>query len=66
MSLTLISALWIFSLVFTALAAYTFGWEKKADDGVWCKAGTHFFATWKPCPCCMKSMIDEYKKAKSK
>lgn len=52
---------WVISLLFTAVAAYMFGWEKKADDGVWCKSGQHFFATWKPCPCCIGEMIDEYK-----
>lgn len=35
------------------------------QDGVWCAAGKHFFATWKPCPCCMGEMIDEYKDAQA-
>ncbi len=56
---------WMASLCLTGSFFYMIGWEKKADDGVWCKAGTHFFATWKPCPCCIQSMIDEYKQKKA-
>lgn len=34
---------------------------KCTPEGVWCKAGKHFFANWKPCPCCIGEMVAEYK-----
>jgi len=51
----------IASFLFGAFAgsAFFFSLSNK-QDGVWCAAGKHFFATWKPCPCCMGEKIDEY------